>query len=511
MQASDKRRSIESIIQERGRPEAVFITAMSANFPTAVFKSIILNYGNIPVIIGGIHVSSSPGDVDALIRPQCPHPDLIAQVIGAGDTCVIQEILIDLKNGNLKPEYHGHNSIEDLVWKPSFNEVELPQMRLNALKRIPLCGAFFARRLRVRPFAPFLGCPYACKFCSISSVPKKNRKFTIRSTTDILNELEAYQKDGNFESRFFFFLPDNLLLGGQYLHQIMDGIIERKLKINFAAQISIEIASNPALLDKLRQAGATHFFIGFESLDIRNLEAIGKHIVPHIKASGLSVAEYYQHHIRTIQRYGISIHGAFIVGLPHDYFKSFENNTAKDMVQFCIKNHIGIQPATLTDLPGSIFFKESQAQGNFMYGTQGSMEYLLALCLADLSETNRKITPQLPDSALTLLYMSFQSVRDVGAARYALKNGFYMSLKSFLHPTQRGRTSFKERLLDALFSFALQLYVALYKDVGEIMAASAGGVRGSFERLYAQEKNIQIKSYFKTYVDQFREKERNDV
>ena len=504
--SDDKRRTIrEVIVREGKKPKAVFITAMSSNFPTAVTASIILNYGKIPVIIGGLHVSTSPDDMEIFIRKYCPCPELMGQVIGAGDSKVISEVLHDLDNSALKPEYRGYNIIEDGVWVPHENVDLLPNMKLSLLKRIPLFGNLLVKKIRIIPAAPFLGCPYSCNFCSISSLPRNQRKLTIRSKNDFLNELQAHQKKGDFASRFFFFLPDNLLFGGRDLEAILEGIIEIGLKINFAAQISIDVASNDRLLKKLRLAGATHFFIGLESLDIRNLEYIGKPILKNIRKSGLSVSQYYSEQIKKIQNYGISIHGSFILGLPYDYFNSFEDNIANNIADFCIKNHIGLQSTCLSALPGSTVFQEAQQSDTWLYGEYGTTEYLLALCLTDLTEMNRQPPDSLDNSPLTVSYLSFESNQRVGATKYALRNAMYMMMKSFAYPTYRGRKSLRERLIDSIFSFATQLVISLYKEHAEKIAYSANGVRGAFERLYGSEKNPVKRDYFKNYVEMFAE------
>lgn len=504
--SDDKRRTIREIIVREGKkPKAVFITAMSSNFPTAVTASIILNYGNVPVIIGGLHVSTSPDDVEIFVNKYCPCPELMGQVIGAGDSKVISEVLHDLDNSVLKPEYRGHNILENGVWMPRDNVDLLPNMKLSLLKRIPLFGSLLAKNIRIIPAAPFLGCPYSCSFCSISSLPRNQRKLAIRSKNDFLNELQAHQEKRDFASRFFFFLPDNLLFAGKDLEAILEGIIEIGLKINFAAQISIDVASNDRLLKKLRLAGATHFFIGLESLDIRNLEYIGKPILKDIRKSGLSVAQYYSEQIKKIQDYGISIHGSFIMGLPHDYFNSFEDNTAKDIAGFCIKNHIGLQASCFSALPGSKTFQEVQKSGTWLYGDQGTIQYLLALCLTDLTEMNMQPPAALDNSPLTVSYLSFESSREAGGTKSALKNATYMMTRSFAYPTARGRKSLKERFIDSIYSFASQLVVSLYKEHAEKIANSACGVRGAFERLHDLEKNAAKKTYFKKYVEIFAE------
>ncbi len=430
----------EAIVRQRTKPDAVFMTSISSNFPAAVSAAIILNHAKIPVIIGGIHVSTAPQDMELFIRRHCPHSELIAQVTGPGDSVVFAEVLRDLQQGSLKAEYLGHITIEDGVWRTPPNVQPLPPMNMHVRGKVPLLGALLNNKIRMNSVAPYLGCPYSCSFCSISTLPPHQRRLTMRRADDFLEELARYQQqEPGVQFPIFLFNTDNLLMGGRVLEEILDGIIERKMKIPFMAQISIEVASNEKLLERLRLAGALLFEIGFESLDMRNLEFIGKHAVHEIRKSGLTAPEYYAQQIKKILDHGIAIQGSFIFGLPYDRFDSLESNTGTDVAQFCLDNHISLMAGCFSVMPGARAFQESLEAGSWMYGGPGTMDYLRALCLADHGEMNLYPNEGVSKSPLLVGVMAMQALRRVGDAGNAFRSALHMWRKAFAFPTTRGQ------------------------------------------------------------------------
>lgn len=503
-----KRRTIPGVIKtKKQKPLAVFITTVSSNFPTAVITAIVLNYAKIPVIIGGIHVSTSPDDVAIFIKPYVPFPDIITQVCGGGDSNVMKQVLHDLENHAFQPTYFGYETIEDGVWG-QHNISYMEPLRLDWLNKIPIIGKYIGKHFIVNSITPYSGCPHACNFCSISTLPRKQRELKLRSPEDFLAELSSYQKHGVHPgNRAFFFIPDNLLLGGKHLEKILDMIIASPLKINWAGQISIDVAKNHTLLEKLRLAGATRLLIGLESLDIRNLEAVGKHTIKDIKRSGLSVRDYYSLYLKKILDHGMTVIGAFIFGLPFDYFHSLTDNSAIEIADFCLKNHISLQPSGLTDLPGSINFKNSIENGTYRYGKPGTMDYLLGLCITDLSEGNHQVPDGLKNSPLVVAYMIYQSAQRVGAPAHTRKNARYIAKKAWQFPTQKGRRQLFERCYDAFMGWGIQWIDSLFREAYAIEAYSRNGSKGTFERLYDQEQNPEVKTIFKEFIQQFKEKE----
>ena len=506
IQADDNRRSLGEIIKREGsKPSAVFITSISSNFPVAVAAAIVLNHAGIAVVLGGIHVSTATEDIDVFIRENCPHPELVVAARGPADSQLIGEILRDLEQRVPKREYVGHTTIEDGVWCATPNVESLPPMCMGVRGKVPLVGRFLANKIRVNPVAPLLGCPYNCNFCSISTLPINQRRLCARTPEDFLAELASYQeRPDRVDYPVFLFTTDNLLLGGEVLDEMLDGMIERKLKAPFMAQISIEVASNEKLLERLRLAGALLFEIGFESLDMQNLEHINKHCRFEIEESGLSVPEYYARQIKKIQSYGISIQGSFIFGLPYDRFDSVTSNTGAEVAQFCIDNHISLMAGCFSAQPGARAFHECLEAGTLLYGKPGTMEYLSSLCIADHSEMNIVPPDGLKRSPLLVGLMALESLRKVGATRNGLRNAMYMAGKSYANPTARGRASFRERMEDCLLTFSSELITAsLYRDIGErLLATSHDGLRGGLERLYQTEQNIEVKNLFKALVPQ---------
>jgi len=502
--ADDTRKTIGQVILEKGKkPAAVFMSLISSTFPTACAAILVLNRVNIPVVIGGIHVSTSPDDVDVYLKRYLPHPEMVSQVIGAGDLSTMKEIISDIAHGSLKKEYHGKIPIEDRVWGCN-RVIELPKIRPYFIDKFPIIGPILSRIIETNVSTPFLGCPFSCSFCSISSFPEEKRKFTSRSPEDFTRELLDKQKNGvTLKNRFYFISPDNLLFGGKKLHDVLDAMIDSPLKINYAAQISIEVADSGKLLEKLRRSGASHFFIGLESLDIRNLESVGKNIVAKIKKEKTTVEEYYSSRIKIIQDHGISVHGAFMFGMPYDYFHSLEDHSAIRIVEFCKKNKIGMQPTCLSNLPGSLDFINGLKNNELIYGNPGSMNYLCSLTIADLTESNRRIPDSLHNSPLVAFYMLYDTMEKIGSYGSALRIAFGMARKAWNVHSSKGAQSLIDRVIDTFAGVGFQLGASAYYELYKELAYSTKWLPGSFERLYQFEKNPRIKEMFRDYVKKF--------
>jgi hypothetical protein len=500
--ADDTRRTIREVIAAEYRlPEIVFMTALSAQFPTAVAASITLNHAGIPVVLGGIHATVCPEDVDTYIRRHVPNPEIVSMVRGGCDLTSISRVLADARSGTLAPAYDGGAMLEDGAWgNPRVSA--LPPVRTVRGRRQSRIKRFIAPESRVNVTTPYVGCFHSCRFCSVGSLSLEKRRFRVRTPGDFLDELAHIQREGKgLAGRFFFFYPDNILAGGATLDSILDGIIARGMVLNFTVQAPIEIAENSALLDKMRRAGASCIFTGYESLEEKNLEYIGKKALVSARRSGMNIVDYYADRTRRIRDHGIVILGSFMFGLPYDRFNSLDDHSGRDVADFCREHGIGLQAACISDSPGSPAFMESHERGTSLYGPRDSIDYLLALSALDMVESNMRLPASVRNSQLVTAYMTHDALARVYTPAGAFSASARIARHAWRAPTGNGRTSLRERIVDTIAAFGIQKATSTYRDFYESIAFSRPGYRGVFKRLWEREKDEEVKRLFRRFVE----------
>jgi len=113
---------------------------------------------------------------------------------------------------------------------------------------------------------------------------------------------------------------------------------------------------------------------------------------------------------------------------------------------------------------------------------------------------NRKVPESLKASPLVAAYMAWETAHLVGSNHNAVSSAIYMAKKAWTSPTRAGKHNLKDRMIDALSAVVFQLGVSAYKDVGDSLAFSQNGKKGTFERLYSVEKDPDVKKIFGRYI-----------
>lgn len=302
--------------------DLVGITAFTSNVNRAYQIAEEYRQKNIPVVMGGIHVSCMPDEA-------LQYADSV--VIGEAEGSW-EKVIKDFENNSLQRVYQSQPG----------ELYNLPAPRHDLFHP----GYLFASIQTSR------GCPMNCDFCS---VPRFNgNKYRLRPVNEILDELQA------IPHKLIYFVDDNIIgynkESEEHALALFRGMIERKLNKEWFAQASMNISQNPEVLQLASESGCKMLLLGIESEKPAQLTETNKKL--NLK---LGVNNYWKV-FRAIHRHGISILGAFIFGLDNDTPANISQRVHYTM-------HSGIdviQPSVLTPLPGTRLYEKMEAENRIL-------------------------------------------------------------------------------------------------------------------------------------------------
>lgn len=262
------------------------------------------------VIMGGVHASLLPEEALQFSRQV---------VVGEAE-----EVIADVVEGSIKDAVVIGKPVQDLDNLP-FPDFSL----IKGYSPYPI----------IMPISTSRGCPFDCTFCSVTKV--FGRKYRFRSAVNITKELLLRSTDS------FFFCDDNFTAHPQRTRDLLKLMLKHKIR-NWSCQVRCDAAEDDELLSLMAKAGCTVVCIGFESVNLKTLQAYQKkqNIEDIINA------------IRSFRRKKIKIHGMFVLGSDDD-----NENTIWDTLKFAIKQKIDtIQLSILTPFPGTKVHEELTKQ-----------------------------------------------------------------------------------------------------------------------------------------------------
>lgn len=303
--------------------DIVGISSITSSVNRAYEIASIYKSHNIPVVLGGIHVSMLPDEA-----------------LNYGNTVVIGEaesvwknVLDDFKNGRLKNIYYG--------------------------EKLPLDNLVFPRRdllhkdCKMATIQTSRGCPMDCEFCSVT--PFNGKQYRQRPIEAVLDELET------IEQKLVFFVDDNLFGHGEKSRErairLFDGMIRRKINKYWWAQSSLNIADDEEVLKYAGRSGCKAIFIGIESINNETLMSMNK------KVNSRVAVEKHKDLFRKLHKYGIAAFGAFILGNDTDDERIFEK-----IIDFVNKSRLDIVQATFsTPLPGTRLYERLSRENRIIF------------------------------------------------------------------------------------------------------------------------------------------------
>jgi len=330
-------------------PDYVGTTAVSLTAPVAAYlaEKIHEKRPNLPIILGGVHMSSLPEET----MKRYPHIEI--GVIGEGEI-TFHELIKTLDEGR---DIRG---LDGIAYRDNGNIMvnkrrsEIKNLDILPIPAWDLLDAFpelytppahcFGRS-PVAHIVAMRGCEYNCIFCSKKTFPNKARFFSAEYVINMLKYLID-----NFGIKELKYYDDNIFKDKTRFRKLCQMMIDEKLDLTWTCSSRVDLVDAESL--KLaKKAGCWQIFYGCESADPEILKRMRK---------GLTV-EKMKRGIKMTKDAGIQIRAYFICGFPGETEESF-----KRTVDFALSQPFDdFQMTYFTPLPGSPISEEAHKWGTF--------------------------------------------------------------------------------------------------------------------------------------------------
>jgi len=288
-----------------------------------------------PILVGGPHVSFCPEEAldqgaDFVVRGEgeITSSELIAAIEGQLPLSEVDGI--SYRDGK---EFR-HNPDRQLV-----SDLDsLPHPDLEAIEGF--------EKMDKIPIQTTRGCPYDCEFCAV--VEMFGHRYRERSVEDVLEELEYYQRIRPRTPIFFY--DDNFTADPERTKALLEGMKERGISPpSWSTQARVSCSEDADLLDLMARSGCSRLYVGIESINPDTLKEYNKgQVVEEIEAA-----------IDKFHRFGIAVHGMFVLGGEKD-----DQSTVKETVDFALQKGLDTaQFLALTPIPGTRVYQKLKESG----------------------------------------------------------------------------------------------------------------------------------------------------
>jgi radical SAM superfamily enzyme YgiQ (UPF0313 family) len=267
--------SFEEFRSELGKrqPDIVGITSTTLTYKSGLKIAKIAKEvcPNCLTVMGGPHVTF--WDYEAL--QECPELDVVVRREGENTLLeLVQRVEADEDfQGVLGITYRKNGKTvrnADRPYIENLDELPFPARHLWPMERL-------REYEDILYLAASRGCVYWCEFCS--TVRMHGRKYRMRSTKNVVDELEFLHK--TYGVNKFTFCDDAFTVDQARTEELCREIMKRGLKITWNCGTRVDMLTKE-LLFKMKEAGCISMWFGVESGSQQVLDAMKKGISPEL-------------------------------------------------------------------------------------------------------------------------------------------------------------------------------------------------------------------------------------
>jgi hypothetical protein len=328
---------IELIRKHDGFGMVGLVGVQSNQFPRAMDIARPIRQADIPVVIGGFHVSGLLAMLPEMPADLREATDLGCTLFAGEAEGRFDDILLGAATRTLKPLY---NYMSDL---PGIEAAPTPFLPRETITRV--YGEYSS-------FDAGRGCPFQCSFCTIINV--QGRKSRRRTPDDVEELIKKHWAQG---VRHFFVTDDNFARNKDW-EPIFDRLIRirehDRIDIRLIIQVDTACHKIPNFIEKAARAGVNKVFIGLENINPDNLLGAKKR---------QNKITDYRKMMLAWKNAGVLLYAGYILGFPNDTRDSIladieiiKKELPLDILEFFF----------LTPLPGSEDHKVLWKKGAWM-------------------------------------------------------------------------------------------------------------------------------------------------
>ena len=310
-------------IMEAGAGFVGLVGVQSNQFPRALDLARQFRAADVPVVIGGFHVSGCLSMLDDMQTDVQAALDLGCVLFAGEAEGRMASVIRDIAAGTPKPIY---NYLDDL---PDLTNATQPLLPREVITRV--FGHYTS-------FDAGRGCPFQCSFCTIINV--QGRKSRRRSPDDVEQIVRANAKQGITR----FFITDDNFARNKDWEPILDRLIalrQEGLKIKLILQVDTLCHKIAGFVEKAAKAGCNNVFIGLENINPAALTGVKKR---------QNRIWEYREMLLAWKHARVMTYAGYILGFPSDTpesimrdIETIQRELPIDLLEFMI----------LTPLPGS--------------------------------------------------------------------------------------------------------------------------------------------------------------